>query len=250
MLFVAAFAVLPAATVQDSMPGLDKSESPEVREVLKQIWALQKAAPKTVHMKMHVTAADIDLQSEVWIGSGNIVAKTVNPDGTFTVEGMIGETAFKVRDGKTMPMNAKQKLNQYLHAHPRMAMDMMFRAARKITFARGHEYGKKVNELMLHGVSAFGDIELQFYEDGTMASNLTPMHGGMARLMNFGDYREVQGHPVPHVINKWIVHLNKDGGWSTRAESSHHLLKLTTESVELNQPIPAEIFTLSHWMPK
>lgn len=250
--FLVALVVLPAATLVSvsGIPGLDKAESPEVQEVLKKVWALQKAAPRTAHLKMHGTARGIKLQTEVWLGGGDIVAKTVNPDGTTMVEGMIGDTAFKVYDGKSMPMNAKQKLNQYLHAHPRMAMDMMFRDAKKITFVRGHEYGKKVNELMLHGVSSFGDIEIQFYEDGTIASNLTPMHGGMAKVIIFGEYSDVQGHPVPHVMNTWIVHLDKEGGWSTRAESSHHLIKMVVESAEVNKPIPTEIFTLSHWMPK
>ena len=202
--FLMALVVLPAATLVSvsDIPGLDKAESPEVQEVLKKVWALQKAAPRTAHMKMHGTALGIKVQTEVWLGSGDIVAKTVNPDGTSMVEGMIGDTAFKVHDGKSMPMNEKQKLNQYLHAHPRMAMDMLFHAAKKITFSRGHEYGKKVNELMLHGVSSFGDIEIQFYEDGTIASNLTPMHGGMAKVINFGEYSDVQGHPIPHVMTR------------------------------------------------
>ena len=197
--FLMALVVLPAATLVSvsDIPGLDKAESPEVQEVLKKVWALQKAAPRTAHMKMHGTALGIKVQTEVWLGSGDIVAKTVNPDGTSMVEGMIGDTAFKVHDGKSMPMNEKQKLNQYLHAHPRMAMDMLFHAAKKITFSRGHEYGKKVNELMLHGVSSFGDIEIQFYEDGTIASNLTPMHGGMAKVINFGEYSRCPGSPHP-----------------------------------------------------
>ena len=88
--FLMALVVLPAATLVSvsDIPGLDKAESPEVQEVLKKVWALQKAAPRTAHMKMHGTALGIKVQTEVWLGSGDIVAKTVNPDGTSMVEGI------------------------------------------------------------------------------------------------------------------------------------------------------------------
>ncbi len=238
--------LLAAMTIQD-IPGMDKTTDPEVKEILQRNWKMRKNVPSTVHLQMKGTALGRATVSDCWLGEGNIVTKVVLSDGDVMVEGDIDDTAFKIRNGKSVPMNAHQKMSQYMRAHPAMAMNMMLNAASKITLTHGHSFKKKVEGIVLHGLP-HGNVVLQYYDDGNVASQLEPMSGHMGKVTFFDKYREIEGHPVPGMIDIWIVHINDDGGWSTHDKSSIHLTKLELIDAQVNQPIPAEIFTLSHWL--
>tara|TARA_Y100001933_G_scaffold214020_2_gene219934 strand:- start:57 stop:824 length:768 start_codon:yes stop_codon:yes gene_type:complete len=246
ILLVPIVALLGATSVQQ-IPGLSQTTDPEARQILQRSWAMQQNAPSTVQLRMHGTSLGHAVRSECWIGGGNIVTKVVLADGDVMVEGDIDDTAFKIRNGKPVVMSATQKMEQYLRAHPHMAVNMMLNQADGITVAHGKSYGRKVSGLVLHGLP-HGNVVLNYYDDGTLASQLEPMAGHMGKAVFFGNYKEIDGHPVPGRVDTWIVHIASDGSWSTHADSSRHLSRLELVDATLNQPIPAEIFTKSHWL--
>lgn len=243
-------ATAQSAGVAPNPPGLDKADSPEVRELIRKVWARIDKFPKTVYLQLKGTALGHEMTAETWRGDGNIVAKTtVESTGVVTVLGDIDNTTFKAVNGKPVTMTLKERVKQLAAADPKEMLRLLFETTTRITHGHGHVMHGKTTDLILHGLP-HGSVHMQFYEDGTLASMGVPLEHGMMHTTMFGDYKELEGHKVPGRIAEWVIAPRAEGGWSADAPGSHRLSVMTLVSAEVNKPIPPRIFKLSTWDPK
>lgn len=239
-----------SAGVGPNPPGIDKADSPEVKELIRKVWARIDKSPKTVYLQLKGTALGHEMTAETWLGDGNIVAKTtVESTGMVTVLGDIDNTTFKAVNGKPVTMTLKERVKQLAAAHPHEMMRLLFETTTKITHGHGHILHEKTTDLILHGLP-HGNVILQFYEDGTIAAMVSDIGHGIMHATIFGDYKEFQGHKVPGRIAEWVISPRAEGGWSSRDRGSHRLSLLTLVTAKVNEPIPPRIFNLSTWEPK
>lgn len=239
-----------SAGVGPNPPGIDKADSPEVKELIRKVWSRIDKSPKTVYLQMKGTTLGHEMMGETWLGDGNIVAKTtIESTGVVTVLGDIDNTTFKTVNGKQVTMTLEERVKQMAAAHPHEMMRLLFENATRITGGHGHIMHEKTDGLALHGFP-HGTVHIQFYEDGTIASMWVHRESGMIHATMFGDYKEFEGHKVPGRVAKWVIMLRPDGGWSATDPGSHRLSLMTIVTAKVNEPIPPRIFTLSTWEPE
>jgi hypothetical protein len=239
-----------SAGVGSNPPGIDKADSPEVKELIRKVWSRIDKSPKTAYIQLKGTSLGHEMTEETWLGDGNIVAKsTIESTGVVTVLGDIDNTTFKTVNGKPATMTLKERVKQTIAAHPRETMRLLFETATRITHGHGHMFHEKTTDLILHGLP-HGNVILQFYEDGTIATMASDLGHGIMHATVFGDYKEFQGHKVPGRIVQWVVSPRPGGGWSTTDPGSHRLSLMALVTAKVNEPIPPRIFKLSTWEPE